>query len=715
MGNQAQIRKSKHSLNKQTSPGRRRPRAARRASDATLVHRLLDHPAPASTQEIQALQRTVGNQATTRFIQAKLRVGPAGDRYEREADRIAREVMTMPDASTRSPVQRQEEEEELQAKPIAATISPLVQRQEEEEELQLSPDLQRQEEEEVQMQPASDGGFSLTSHLEADLENQKGRGTPLPKSTRTFMEPRFGADFGGVRVHAGSDAAQISRQINAKAFTHGQDIYFGAGMYQPKTDNGKQLLAHELTHVVQQTGSAQLHRQTLPISHTSSPHVQRLISRENFVRLAGNVTKKARFNRSTYLKILKALDTYPKVSENEEKKEDVLETIIELTDRWLGKHDTHKKKDLRKDMFMEGLQDEARAELSGATLPSNSPSAALAIYEQSAEDAEEIETNLNQGTNAAKYEFSIVAAVDHPDYLDFAKKRLALTVSEKKKFWKKNKSNSQIKEEAARHVVETKHGSLTNEQKLNKIEELKNIGGEVGHAYVKLSTYDAGNKNLSEKSFGFWPLKYFPHPQVAIPGKVKYPDTAHDNDAIIRRRDFEISAQDYKRALLRVTTLMKSPPDYKLIDYNCTKFARDIAKAAGVNFPEKAYLRIPFHGLAWDPNSLYHELSKDEASYSPKEIREQREKELQDLRDVELALHNQYAPELVSSTVERYVNAREALEWVASEKELFIEDSESNGVLELIYMPEGMFYKVSRKEYDAFMKVVNEAQEAQNL
>jgi hypothetical protein len=366
-------------------------------------------------------------------------------------------------------------------------------------------------------------------------------------------------------------------------------------------------------------------------------------------------------------------------------------------------------------MFMEGLQDEARAELNEEALPSNSPSAALETYEQSAEDAEEIETNLNKGTNAAKYQFSIVAAVDHPDYLDFAKKRLELTVSEKKKFWKKSKANSQIKEEAARHVVETKHGGLTNEQKLNKIEELKNIGGEVGHAYVKLSTYDASDKKLSEKSFGFWPLKYFPHPKVSIPGKVKYPDTVHDNDPIIRRRDFEISAEDYKRALLRVTTLMKSPPDYKLIDYNCTKFARDIAQAAGVSFPEKAYLRIPFHGLAWDPNSLYHELSKDEASYSPKELRDQRQKELDDLRDVELEMHNYNAPELGPSTVQRYVNARDALRTISNEQELFFENSEKDGIIELVYMPEGLSYKVLRKEYDAFMKVVNEAREAGTL
>ncbi len=243
MANQTQAHKSKRPLNKQTAPGRRRQRAATRKSDTALVHRLLDHPASANTREIRALQRTVGNQATTRLIQAKLRVGPAGDRYEREADRVAREVTTIPDASTRSPVQRQEEEEEVQAKRASPTITPLVQHKEEEEELQTK--------------SRGKSGFTVTAQTEKRLKSLDGAGKPLSKEMRRFMEPRFGTDFGGVRVHSGGDAVQLNRDLNAKAFTHGRDIYFGAGAYAPETDTGKRLLAHELTHVVQQTGSAQ--------------------------------------------------------------------------------------------------------------------------------------------------------------------------------------------------------------------------------------------------------------------------------------------------------------------------------------------------------------------------------------------------------------------------------------------------------------------------
>ncbi|MEA3309303.1 MAG: hypothetical protein U9Q70_07315 [Chloroflexota bacterium] len=89
----------------------------------------LARPDLASPGDILALQRTVGNRATTHLIQAQVRVGPAGDRYEREADQVAAQVMTMPAPTRRQIAQRQEEEEELQAQPLASTSPPLVQRQ----------------------------------------------------------------------------------------------------------------------------------------------------------------------------------------------------------------------------------------------------------------------------------------------------------------------------------------------------------------------------------------------------------------------------------------------------------------------------------------------------------------------------------------------------------------------------------------------------------
>ena len=78
-------------------------------------------------------------------------------------------------------------------------------------------------------------------------------GQPLDRETRAFMEPRFGHDFSGVRVHTDAKAAQSARAVNALAYTAGRDVVFGPGQYMPETMGGKRLLAHELTHVVQQS------------------------------------------------------------------------------------------------------------------------------------------------------------------------------------------------------------------------------------------------------------------------------------------------------------------------------------------------------------------------------------------------------------------------------------------------------------------------------
>ena len=204
-------------------------------------------------------------------IQAKLKVGAPNDVYEQEADRVAEQVMSTPDSATQQPIQREailEEKEELQTKPLAATITPLVQREaileeEKEEELQTKPlsnSIQREEmpeeekeEEEIQTKRSLDAGFQSGSNLESRLSNSQGGGSPLSEEVRSFMEPRFGADFSQVRVHTGNEAVQMNRDLNAQAFTHKQDVYFGAG----KTPAKDALTAHELTHVVQQTGTGQ--------------------------------------------------------------------------------------------------------------------------------------------------------------------------------------------------------------------------------------------------------------------------------------------------------------------------------------------------------------------------------------------------------------------------------------------------------------------------
>jgi hypothetical protein len=120
------------------------------------------------------------------------------------------------------------------------------------------------EEELIQTKTHSSQVTEVTSNIESRIQSLKGGGQPLSEPTRSFFEPRFGQDFSQVRVHTES-----ARVVNAKAFTIGKDVVFGAGQYSPETSSGKRLLAHELTHVVQQDGMKEKHIQRAEVDDRS--------------------------------------------------------------------------------------------------------------------------------------------------------------------------------------------------------------------------------------------------------------------------------------------------------------------------------------------------------------------------------------------------------------------------------------------------------------
>ena len=197
------------------------------------------------------LQRTIGNQAVQRLIksgtlQTKLKIGQQGDKYEQEADRVADAVMQMPEPQVQR--QTEQEEEKLQAKTMAEQITPLVQRQIETEE---------EEEEIIQTERANRRTPQVGHSLEAQIHHLRGGGQPLSTPTRAFFEPRFSYDFSQVRVHTDSKAVEAAGSVKAKAFTIGREVVFSSGNYSPNTFGGRQLLAHELTHVIQQQGRQQ--------------------------------------------------------------------------------------------------------------------------------------------------------------------------------------------------------------------------------------------------------------------------------------------------------------------------------------------------------------------------------------------------------------------------------------------------------------------------
>ena len=208
---------------------------------------ILEHRNRVADEATGSMQPSQGSPST--IIQAKLTLGPAGDQYEQEADSVAKQVVGKLNNPQGQPTQRQEEEE-MQMKPLST-----LQRQEEEE--MMAKRLQRQEEEEMMAKERGDtlAGGPISSELEDEIQGAKGGGQPMADNVRDSMEQAFGADFGGVRVHTGAQSDNLNKAIQARAFTTGQDVFFRSGEYSPSSAAGQELLAHELTHVVQQNGS----------------------------------------------------------------------------------------------------------------------------------------------------------------------------------------------------------------------------------------------------------------------------------------------------------------------------------------------------------------------------------------------------------------------------------------------------------------------------
>jgi len=230
-------------------------------------------------------------------LQTKLEVGPTGDHYEREADRVARQVVggggaavTIPPTITPLGAQRKaiaspakpEEKQKVQKKAAepapgskedrkpaakaqrkAAGLAPKAK-----DDKKLGAKVQRKAagpapkveddkrpKAKVQREALGDGvGAAPGGVADSIARMQSGSGGVLDSGTRGLMEGRFGRSFDGVRVHRGRDAAMAAQALNARAFTVGRDVFFGAGQYQPQSRSGRELIAHELTHTVQQAG-----------------------------------------------------------------------------------------------------------------------------------------------------------------------------------------------------------------------------------------------------------------------------------------------------------------------------------------------------------------------------------------------------------------------------------------------------------------------------
>jgi len=197
----------------------------------TLTRRALVpvRPAPAALPSAATHSRACSNRALQRLlatsaVQAKLRASTPDDAPEREADRVADQVMRMP-AEGMGALRFSDAQAVVQRKCPACEEDDRV----------------------LQRQTAEPG-----SPPRAQADPVPGAGSPLSASERAFFEPRFGRDLAHVRLHSGPLASQLAESIQARAFTYGRDIVLGSGELASGTESGKRLLAHELAHTIQQ-------------------------------------------------------------------------------------------------------------------------------------------------------------------------------------------------------------------------------------------------------------------------------------------------------------------------------------------------------------------------------------------------------------------------------------------------------------------------------
>ena len=543
-----------------------------------------------SPDQVLYLQRTVGNRAVSQFIhsqspstqgqpqvQPKLSVGPAGDRYEREADRIATQVVNGP--ARMSHPRKQEADEQVQRSPLANTITPLRQPVEPLQGRTLTASTQDKNTT-LRCKPDLDRGGDPGSSFRQQLRGTQGRGQPLGDDVRQAMESSFGASFDQVRVHTGPDAIQMTRDIQAEAFTHGTDVYFNQDKFNPGAKQGRHLLAHELTHVVQQTGATVQRKATPPPQITEGTSVPS-IQPSRLGKAWGKF--KSLFSKGRGKKGGDSSSSEPKeIGESESiEQEEIAPT-----------------KPVEKKATTEKLDQIATPDWINPLLKDEKPT---------------------------RYAFTVAVARQNPEYLTFAKERAKITLRNKMraKFINKikgirdPKNSNQIRDKAARKTVEKRavqpEGSTIEEEVAAMVKRTR----QVGHTWVKFTAY-VGDDLHSLFSYGFYPEGGFAHPQKAVPGIVDHPDKNHEGGKEGEERidaTTTVGGKNFVKGLRRAEDVRKAKPQYMLAGFNCTTFAKQIASATSVSFPSSGSLfpaepAKAFFQILHNPNKLYESLEK---------------------------------------------------------------------------------------------------------
>lgn len=513
------------------------PHAAKEQShrpfDHAAVQRALQAPQHLAPPDVMALQRRAGNQAVQRLlsnranpplVQRSLTVGPANDPYEQEADRIARAVVAGPTIQRDLSVKLNARALQRQAAPIGLE------------------------------------GGAVGADLENKLRRTQSSGSALPGSVRRAIEPQLGADLSSVKVHTDSSAVQLSREMGAKAFTHKNHIYYGAG----QSPSDLRLTAHEAVHTIQQGAVRQ------------SP-VQRRPEQVSENGAEG------------------AVQRWP----------------------WSKKKDKSKKDDADQPTKASGSP---YSSLVSKVMPGADAPIDQSLLAKAQGYAGSISAAVPDYSNPAladqepdQYTVTLAVAQEEDNWWEEIKAVKKMAV--KKAFQSPRKLIGKIKSGEAEQYLLTKivkqRKGLEGDAEVPSadVEQLEDVFHSVGHVWVRLSTWVGGQvKDLY--SYGFWPLKTPDEGGYEmnkyVPGQVRHPDTEHEGDDLKRYYDKTVTRKQFNKALSLAQDRYANPPAYHLLDYNCTKFGKEIMEAAGRSYSGKGV--IP--SIGFSPGQLFAAIGK---------------------------------------------------------------------------------------------------------
>lgn len=500
------------------------------------------------------------------IVQAKLSVGPAGDRYEQEADAVADNVVASLNATASSDATEPEPRPESRVQRATSTDALPV----------------------VDVQRAADvglGGGDLDQDTSSRIQAARGGGTAMPTPLRSKMERAFNADFGSVRVHEGARSADLNNRIQAKAFTVGNDIFFRDKIPNASSPSGQHLVAHELTHTIQQGASSQRPIQRQAISDNLVPP----IVREH--RPASQV--QAKFG-AKFKKFKKKVATlFGKAS-----KSDVKDTEIESPVLDEASHD-------------ETMMHARQTKGSG---PGENP---------------DYSNTKLWGEQPDEYRVTIAAAQDRPDWMTDVKALKKAALRNPSVLMKAIKgADVEVPDPNGTGTITKKPQDVLTSIALESTEAERKKQGlaertlkeftdgihEVGHTWVRLDKLVEGQ--VQERySYGMWPQKvYDPESDSnaggyagfidAGPGEIRHPDTEHEGDTLTAYQDYKVGRSKFDKAHKLAIKRYNNPPPYVLTGYNCTAFAREIVKTAGGSYPGSGLLP----GFGYTPGNLYAQI-----------------------------------------------------------------------------------------------------------